>query len=141
MDYTVRRYQETEKSRDDRPEQEQRQIHQIHQLALEKADYKRLFTTEPMSWTICRHPLWGEDSVKLAQMSELLSRNHYWGSKTISENSSELKRTKTRQYNIGINFFGVTNQSSKFLGQIVGVGSMHGEDLVKELQHSVSHQP
>ena len=34
-----------------------------------------------------QHPLWGEDSVKLAYIVELLSRNHCWESKTISNGS------------------------------------------------------
>ena len=44
---------------------------------------------------IFEHPLWGEDSVKLAYMAEFLPRNHCWGSKTISEGSSGPRCTKT----------------------------------------------
>ena len=37
---------------------------------------------------ICQHSLWGEDSVKLICMAELLSRNGCWGSKIMSKGSS-----------------------------------------------------
>ena len=53
-------------------------------------------------------------------MAELMSRNHCWGSKTMSKSLSGMKS------------FGLTNQSSKSLTQIRG--SLCGKELVKELQ-------
>ena len=49
------------------------------------------------NWTnvvkkMCQRPLGGEDSVKLAFMVELLSRNHCWGIKTISKGSRGKRR-------------------------------------------------
>ena len=57
----------------------------------------------------------------------------------MSEGSSGPRRTKTRQWNSGIKSFGQTKQNSKSLGQIGG--SVCGEELVKDLQPPVSHQP
>ena len=37
---------------------------------------------------MCLHPLWGKNSVKVAYMAELQSRNHCWGSKTMSKGFS-----------------------------------------------------
>ena len=47
---------------------------------------------------MCEHPLQGENSVKLTYMAELLSRNHSWGSKIISQASSGSICTKTGPY-------------------------------------------
>ena len=33
---------------------------------------------------MCQYSLWGEDFVKLAYMAELLSKDYYWGTKTMS---------------------------------------------------------
>ena len=76
---------------------------------------------------MCQHPLWGEDSVKLVYMAELVSRKHSWGSKAMLRDSSGIKSSD------------LMNQSLKSLGQIGG--SMCDEELVKELQSSVLHQP
>ena len=54
-----------------------------------------LLQTSLNEWTnvkkICQHPLWGENSVKLAYMTELLSRNHCWGKQ---KNVKRLQWTK-----------------------------------------------
>ena len=47
---------------------------------------------------MCQHPL-REDSVKLAYMVELSSRNHCWGSKTMSKGSSGSRCAKTEPWN------------------------------------------
>ena len=73
-----------------------------HQLAWQKADCsKQHCTTEPMCWKkFCQHPQWGEDSVKLAYIVELLSRSHCWERKTMSKVSSGPRHTeKTIEWN------------------------------------------
>ena len=74
----------------------------------------------PPQKKLCKHSLWEEDFVKLAYMVELLSRNHCWGSKTISKGSSGPRHIKTRQESVGIKSFRRTDQSSKSLIQIGG---------------------
>ena len=47
---------------------------------------------------MCQHQLWGgEDSLKLVYMTELLSRNFCWGSKTILE-CSKIHKNWTRDH-------------------------------------------
>ena len=103
------------------------QFHQSHQFAWQKADcLKHHCTIEPMSWKnvstltvrrrLCETGLNGR--IALKKLGSCGSRH--------TRNSSEIK------------FFGLTNQSSKSLGQVGG--SMCDEELVKELQFPVSHQ-
>ena len=47
---------------------------------------------------MCQHPLRGEDSVKLAYMAEMLSRNNCRGNKTISKGSIGARYCSERNY-------------------------------------------
>ena len=57
----------------------------------------------------------------------------------MSKGFSVPRRTKTEQKSRRIKFFGLTNQSFKFLAQTGR--SMCYEEFMKDLQHPVSHQP
>ena len=71
-----------------------------HHLVWQKAGFsKHHCTTELMSWKKCVNIHGEEKTVKLAYMVELLSRNHCWGSKTMSKCSSGSRRIKTWQQN------------------------------------------
>ena len=85
-----------------------------------------------------QQPLWREESVKLAYMAELLSRNHCWGSKTMSKGSSDTRYSKAGQKSSRIKPFGLTNQSLKSFGEIGE--SMCSEELMKELWPPLLHQ-
>ena len=78
---------------------------------------------------ICQHPLW-EDSEKLVYMAWLLSRNHCWGSKTMSKGSSGPRCTITGQYSSRTKSFELKNQNFKSLGQIGG--SVCSKELMKD---------
>ena len=72
------------------------QFHQSHQLAWQNVDCsKHHCTTETMFWKKCVNIHCEEKTVNLAYLTELLSRNHCWGSKTISKNSCEPRHSKT----------------------------------------------
>ena len=73
-----------------------------------------------MSWKKSVNIHCEEKTVKLAYMAEMQSRNHSWGSKTTSKGSSRPRHTKSGQQSNEIKSFGLTNQSSKSLGQIGG---------------------
>ena len=88
----------------------------------------------------CQHPMWGEDSVKLTSIVELLSRKHCRGSKTMWKGSSGPRFTKSGQECRGLKSFRLTNQSLKSFSQI-GM-SLCSKEWVKELQPPwVSYQP
>ena len=99
-----------------------------------KADCsERHCTTEPKSWK----------KVLTSAVRRRLSKAGLYGriavKKLLLRKQNNVKRcTKTGQQSSGIKSFGLTNQSSKSLGQIGG--SMCGEELVKELKPPVSHQ-
>ena len=80
---------------------------------------------------MCQHPLWREDSGKIAYIAELLSRNYCWGS---SNNIKRLQLAKKHKsgWSRGIKLFGLTNICSKYFSQTGG--SVLIDEIVKELR-------
>ena len=73
-----------------------------------------------------------------AFIARLPSGSHYRGHKTMSKGSSGPRHSKRGQQGNRIKSFGLINQSSNFFTHIRG--SMSGEELMKEMQTSVSYQ-
>ena len=70
----------------------------IHQLAWQNGDCsKHHYTTEQMSLKMLQHQLLGEDSVKLAYITEQMSRNHCEGRKIMSIGSCVSHRDRTTE--------------------------------------------
>ena len=136
-EYTVRRHQEMEqnmtKSRAGWPKAtEQRSISSVTSLHDGRLTTPNISAQLNKCEKMCQNPLGVEDSLKMAYMAELLSRDQCWGSKTKSKGSSGWRCTKTGQQRNGIKSLWLMNPRSKSLGQIGR--SMYAEELVKELQ-------
>ena len=102
MDYNIRRHQETWQNKIKswagwpRAENNFIRVTSLHDWRLSAPNIT--VQLNQSCGKMCQHPLWGKDSVKPAYITELLSRDHCWGSKkTMSKGSSGLRCSKTGQ--------------------------------------------